>query len=112
MRQEERKGAWTLLIAILIFGAMVWGYGGRKFREDKAKEQTEQTEQAIENVAAAETAESADSIVSEKNVQNTKAVPWEAASKSSKKNKSENKKSVTTTSQRDILSDTIKSRTY
>lgn len=111
MRQEERKGAWTLLIAILIFGAMVWGYGGRKFREDKAKEETEMTEQAIENVTAAETEESADSIGNEKNVQNTKAIPQEAALKSSKKNKSGNKKTIATSSQRDILSDTIKCRT-
>lgn len=30
MRASERKGAWTLLICILILGALLWGLGGRR----------------------------------------------------------------------------------
>lgn len=42
MRMNERKGAWTLLICILLFGALVWGLGNRKMRENAAEQQTEQ----------------------------------------------------------------------
>ena len=35
MRANERKGAWTLLICVLLFGALVWGLGARRMREDE-----------------------------------------------------------------------------
>ena len=38
MQQNERKGAWTLFVAILIFGALVWGYGG--YERDKARKES------------------------------------------------------------------------
>lgn len=35
MQQKERRGAWVLFVAILVFGALVWGYGG--YQRDKER---------------------------------------------------------------------------
>ena len=46
MQQKERKGAWVLFVAILLFGAIVWGYGG--YERDKEKRAAEEIK--LENI--------------------------------------------------------------
>lgn len=55
MQQNERKGAWTLFVAILIFGALVWGYGGyerEKARTESVKVTSEMPGKIVETDSA------------------------------------------------------------
>ncbi len=104
MRQDERKGAWTLLVAVLVFGAIVWGIGGRQFREDRMKAEENQDIEVNVIKNPADSTANADKGVSKKKKDKN----------SSKKNKKSTrgstgkKSSAAISSSRDILSDTIK----
>ena len=97
MQQKERKGAWTLFIAILLFGAIVWGYGGyerdkeRKAAEEIKLEKIEQREEPSE-----------DSVDTVKRSQKKKNYNNRRQGKSGKKKEE-------TTTVRDIRSDEINS---
>lgn len=98
MRQDERKGAWTLLIAVLVFGALVWGIGGRKFREDRrqAEERQETQISVMENPA--------DSV----NDRTSNGSSHKRKRRASDRSKANNSPSAATVATRDILADTIK----
>ena len=101
MRQDERKGAWTLLIAVLVFGALVWGYGGKKFREDReAERQNQQTEMAVLEAPADSTAlKGIGKSASDKATRNKPSSSKDRSSASSSRSSS--------SPSRDILADTI-----
>lgn len=44
MRTNERKGAWTLLICVLLFGALFWGLGGRRMHQSRSNKDYEPAE--------------------------------------------------------------------
>ncbi len=100
MRTNERKGAWTLLIGVLLFGALVWGLGGRQMREDSAREATAESAEV--------TTISSDSTADNANGKRRHARRSRASKKSSKRSASgsaSNKSASAPT--RDILADTI-----
>lgn len=95
MRQDERKGAWTLFVVVLLFGAVVWGIGGRKYREDRQRSEDK------DNIGQQIIRQPADSVNND--VLKTKT-------KKSKKSASsvKTKSSDADIPSRDLLSDTIK----
>lgn len=110
MQQGERKGAWVLFVAVLLFGALVWGLGGRMRRDEekKEKERNEAKQQEYERQVAAES----DSIAAAIEKAAIEKAEADSMRKAERKTKS-GKKDVASTSHtsakptRDILSDSI-----
>lgn len=109
MRTNERKGAWTLLIGVLLFGALVWGLGGRQMREDRAREAASDQQQVV-TLASDSTADDADNA----NGKRRHARRSRASKKSSKRSASgsASTKSASSVPTRDILADTITSPSH
>ncbi len=99
MRSEERKGAWLLLIGVLVFGALLWGLGGRYARGGSVEDDVK-TEMTVLSSGP-------DSI----SVKDTTIVEQRLKGRRSKKTKHRKaeRKYVQDTPVRDLLSDTIKS---
>ena len=101
MRANERKGAWTLLICVLLFGDLVWGLGARRMREDgKLPAKVETLEMNADSVAA-DDARGTASAAAKRRTRNRKG--------SAKSAKSASRRDVSPAAVRDILSDTIPS---
>lgn len=110
MRANERKGAWTLLICVLLFGALVWGLGARRMREDgKLPAKVETLDMNADSVAA-DDARGTASAAAKRRTRNKKGSAKSAKSaKSGRSAKSGSRRDVSTAAVRDILSDTIPS---
>lgn len=114
MQQRERRGAWVLMVIILIFGVVVFGYGChrrnqakktateqiRKFKEKKIKEEQEKKLHEIDSVNNGEKSK------------NVKGYIKEAKKRKSRKSNSKTDKSkdIEREKVRDILADTIQVR--
>ncbi len=98
MRNNERKGAWTLLIGVLLFGALVWGLGGRQMREDRASETAGDSTEEVKVIS--------DSISVDSHRSNGKR---SRRARRSARARSASKSSTSAAPTRDILADTIPS---
>lgn len=105
MRTNERKGAWTLLIGVLLFGALVWGLGGHQMREDRAREAASDQQQVV--ILASDS--TADDVDNANGKRSRHARRSRASKKSSKRSASgsASNKSASSAPTRDILADTI-----
>ncbi|MDE7115890.1 MAG: hypothetical protein K2O56_05655 [Muribaculaceae bacterium] len=100
MRSNERKGAWTLLVCVLLFGALFWGLGGRRMRESRNSKDYEPVEITMyDSVSVASGVDSGGTSGKRKNVK-----------RQSKKRKSKSSgQQAADAPYRDILADTIAS---
>lgn len=98
MRASERKGAWALLVCILILGALLWGLGGRRIGTGNDPVQTQ-----VEIIASP-----SDSMAEKTGVGKKKGGKHRKGRKSGgHKRKGEDRSESVPAHVRDILGDTI-----
>ncbi len=100
MRTNERKGAWTLLICVLLFGALFWGLGGRRMRDSRNSTDYEPVEITMSDSVSDDRGDDSDGTSGKRG--NTKRQSKKRKSKSSVQQEAG-------APYRDILADTIAS---
>lgn len=100
MRANERKGAWTLLICVLLFGALFWGLGGRRMRDSRNSTDYEPVEITMSDSVSDDRGDDSDGTSGKRG--NTKRQSKKRKSKSSVQQEAG-------APYRDILADTIAS---
>lgn len=98
MRTNERKGAWTLLICVLLFGALFWGLGGRRMHQSRSNKDYEPAEITMSDSESDDRADDSDGTSGKRG--NTKRQSKKRKSKSSGQQEAG-------APYRDILADTI-----